>query len=312
MSEPISAWRRLAKALRIAGGALAAFSVCVVAASWYFTEPLHERVPATAETPATALPSAAVPSPEPAASRSLPEWPDQRLAGLDAKRILMDTVLAVGERLRGEAGYTAIFHKRERIKGKLGEDQVMEMKARNRPFAVYFKFLNPTPGKEVVYAEGHRDGKVLAHGVGLARFLVPRLAVAPDSPIALADSRHPVTDAGLLNLTERLIAYRKLDLIQPEAETILDRVPGPDGRDWPRSVHLHHARTPDRLFARVEILYDPETRIPLSISNYDWPAPGKGDETPLAERYAYEALNFDVTLTDLDFDPANPAYQFHR
>jgi hypothetical protein len=32
----------------------------------------------------------------------------------------------------------------------------------------------------------------------------------------------------------------------------------------------------------------------------------------LAERYCYEDLKLDVTLTALDFDPANPDYGFHR
>ena len=69
-----------------------------------------------------------------------------------------------------------------------------------KPFAVYLKFLAPQAGKEVVYAEGHHENKVIAHSGGLARLLVPRLAVAPDHPLALADSRHAVTEAGVANL----------------------------------------------------------------------------------------------------------------
>ena len=55
------------------------------------------------------------------------------------------------------------------------------MKVRNRPFAIYLKFLAPKAGKEVVYAEGHHDNKVIAHNGDWTRKLVPRLAVAPDS-----------------------------------------------------------------------------------------------------------------------------------
>ncbi len=50
----------------------------------------------------------------------------------------------------------------------------------------------------------------------------------------------------------------------------------------------------------------------MHISNYDWLGPGHEGDLLLAERYAYEDLNLNATLTTLDFDPANPAYAFHR
>ena len=60
------------------------------------------------------------------------------------------------------------------------------------------------------------------------------------------------------------------------------------------------------------VLYDPETFFPVEISNFDWPTPGHEGTLLLAEHYSYENLNFDVPLSALDFDPANPDYAFHR
>jgi len=94
--------------------------------------------------------------------------------------------------------------------------------------------------------------------------------------------------------------------------TILERVPGPDGRSWLRSLHLHQRKVASRPFARVEVLYDPDHHLPMRITNYDWPEPGHTGELPLAERYCYENLKLDVALTSLDFDPANPDYGFRR
>ena len=165
------------------------------------------------------------------------------------------------------------------------------MKVRQRPFAVYFKFLAPKPGKEVLYAEGHHDDKVIAHSGGLAGRLVPRLALQPDHPLALAETRHPVTEAGLAKLTAKLIGFRRLDLEDPEAVTTLDRTTGPDGRLRYRSVHTHPAQNPDRPFARVVVLYDPVTRLPIQITSYDWPAPDHQGELLLAEDYSYEDLD---------------------
>ena len=293
---------------------LAGAAVC-----WWLTAPLEDDAPVAPPVPrqaAVRAPGTAVPEgpggEAPADPLALAGWPEGRLEGTAAKRLLLDTMCAVKERLKTVAGYTATFRKQERIGGVLGPEQTMAMKIRHHPFAVYLKYLSPNAGKEVVYAEGHHDNKIIAHSGGMARFLVPRLAVLPDHPLALADSRHAITEAGLANLTDKLLGFRRMDLDDPDAETILDRVTDANGRPWLRSLHTHPHCDGRRPFARVEILYDPETRLPLRIDNYDWPAPGHEGELLLAERYIYEDVDLGAVLTGLDFDPANPAYAFRR
>jgi hypothetical protein len=287
----------------------AALAGTLAVVSWSLTAPLEDggtNAPVAQGTPVPLTPAEARGPDVP------PPWPEGKLEGVPAKKLLLDTLVAVGERLNGVKCYTATFHKQERIGGTLGPEQTLEMKVRQQPFAVYFKFLAPKPGKEVVYAEGHHDNKVIAHTGGLAGLLVPRLAVPPDHPLALADNRHTITDAGLAKLTAKLIAFRRMDLDDEEAVTVLDRTTGTDRRPWLRSLHLHPHKHPGRPFARVEVLYDPETRFPLRIRSYDWPEPGYKGDLLLAEYYAYDNLNLDADLTALDFDPANPAYAFHR
>lgn len=287
---------------------LAALSVA--GASWWLTEPLEDH-PARLVTAPSAAP---VPlSPEEAAQPDVPPpWPEARLEGRKAKKLLLDSMIAAADRLNEVDGYTATFKKQERLRGKLGPMQTLAMKVRQRPFAIYLKFLAPVPGKEVVYAEGHHDNKVIAHTPGAAGWLVPRLAVPPDHPLALAESRHAVTEAGLANLTKRLIHFREMDLDDPDAVTILDHTTDDEGHPRLRSLHTHPTPDPDRPFARCEIFYDPETRIPVEIYNYDWPKPGHSDALLLAEHYRYEDLNFHADLSALDFDPANPDYAFRR
>ena len=283
--------------------------VAVAGTSWLLTEPLED--PGAAVGSSADLPAADPPEPPPARSAEA-GWPEGRLDGLSAKELLLDVLLAAESRIGAVDDYTATFRKRERINGRLGDEQVMHLKVRQRPFAIYLKFVEPEAGKEIVYAEGHYDDKVIAHAGGLGRLLIPRLAVAPDHPLALANNRHPITEAGLSRLVAKLVGFRRLDLQDPEAVTILDRTEGPDGRPLLRSVHTHPNRTPDRPFARVEVLYDPETWLPVQISNYDWPEPDRPDELPLAEEYAYRDLDLDADLGHLDFDPANPEYAFQR
>ncbi len=288
-----------------------AIPALIAAASWWVTEPLVDHgAPGKPETTTAAVTVVPVAPIEEEAPKT---WPKERLEGRAAKTRLLDILGEASKRIDAVDAYTATFRKQERMKGTLGPVQTLAMKVRHKPFAIYFKFLAPQEGKEVVYAEGHHDNKLIAHsGGGVARFLVPRLAVAPDHPLALADSRHPITEAGLAALIERLLHFRKMDLDDPDAVTILDRTTDASGRARLRSVHTHPHQTPDRPFARVEVLYDPDTFLPIDIRNYDWPSAGDSGELRLAEHYRYDDLALDAALTGLDFDPANPAYAFHR
>lgn len=283
---------------------------CLAGASWWFTAPLDDE-PAADPAPRTSsarLADQAAPTPP----DPLPAWPERPLDGTPAKQLLLDTLLHVGRRLDQVEGYTATFRKTERLGGVLGSEHTMAMKVRHEPFAVYFKYLNPQAGKEVVYAEGRHDNKLIAHSTGVSRWLVPRLAVPPDHPLAMAEARHSITEAGLKNLTAKLIEFRRIDLQDAEAVTILDRTTDAKGRPRLRSIHKHVHQNPTRPFIYVEVLYDVESRLPLQISNYDWPAPGQEGQLVLAERYAYDDLDLGASLSALDFDPANPAYAFHR
>jgi Protein of unknown function (DUF1571) len=300
--------------------ALLAIPAALMLASWWLTEPLADRVAPGATSGRPPVPvSADVKSAAADATAKAgegdpthPVWPEGKLDGPRAKALLLDVLLVAAERLNQIDDYTATFRKQERLNGKLGPVQTLQMKVRHKPFAIYFKFLNPQAGREVVYAEGHHDNKLIAHATGVSRLLIPRLAVPPDSKLALLDSRHPVTEAGLANLTAKLIGFRRMDLEDTDAVTVLDRFKDEDGREWLRSVHTHTHRIEHRPFARVEVLYDPTTFFPMDIHSYDWPEAGQTGDLHLAEHYHYQALDTNASLSALDFDPANPEYAFQR
>ncbi len=288
---------------------LLAVPVALGGASWWFTEPLSDR---PTDLPTKTADSDEIPPPMPASADVPPRWPEGKLEGDPAKKLLLASNELALARLARVEGYTATLRKRERINGKLGPEQTLAMKVRNRPFAIYLKFLAPKAGKEVVYAEGHHENKVIAHNGDWTRKIIPRLAVEPDSALALADTRHPVTEAGLVHLARKLLSFRKMDMDDADAKTVLDRTTDESGRTWLRSTHTHSVADGSRPFARVEVLYDPETQYPMRISSYDWPAPGHAGDLELAEHYAYDDLKLDAPLTQADFDPTNPDYAFMR
>lgn len=279
--------------------------------SWLLTAPAELRRTGPSEAVSTARSSgaevvASEPAPEPLA------WPVSSLTGDGAKRLLLDCLIEAEANLKDRTGYAATFRKRERLRGQLGPMRTMRIKVRHEPFAVYLKFLGPDAGKEVVYADGFNDNCLIGHDAGLTRLLVPRVKLDPTGPIAMRDNRHPITDIGLANLTTRLVAFRRLDLTDTNASTVLDWFTDEEGRRWPRSTHAHAHQGPDRPFARVELLYHPESFIPRQITSYDWPAEGHEGPLELAEHYQYDDVDFDAKLTDQDFDPANPLYAFTR
>ncbi|MDX2036182.1 MAG: DUF1571 domain-containing protein [Isosphaeraceae bacterium] len=299
-------WVWALSGLGIVAAAIAAISI-------WLTEPLEpEDVAALRTLDQARAPHA--PEPERELRSTALEWPVGTLDGPPAKRLLLEVLLDAESRIDRVTGYTATFRKQERISGVLRDEETLAIKVRHRPFAFYGKFLAPRAGKEVVFAEGHHGNKVIATGGGLTRLLVPRLALDPTGPLALADSRHPVTEAGLANLIHRLARFRKLDLEDEAAATVLDRWTDERGKVWLRSVHTHPRKNPERPFARVEVLYDPATLYPMRISNFDWQDPPADGQVvgALAERYTYADLEVDVPLTALDFDPANPNYAFQR
>jgi hypothetical protein len=284
-----------------------------MAVSWLFTEPMPTLAPARDVTAARPGPTTAT-SPYDAIPEAL-AWPDERLEGDAAKRLLLAILKKCERGLESHPGYTARFRKQERIRSRLNPEQTIAMKVRHEPFAIYLRFLEPYEGKEVIYADGQFDNHLIGHETGLARRLLPRLKLEPTSSLALADNRHPITSAGLLNLTRKLIHYREMDLKDADAVTILDWDRDAEGVRRPRSVHLHSNPHADRPFAKAVVLYDLDKMIPISFTGYDWPEsgePGDGGELLLGERYEYDDFEPTTTLSGLDFDPANPAYQFSR
>ena len=120
------------------------------------------------------------------------------------------------------ADYTCKFYKRERIQGRLTPLHVMEMKARTQPKSIYFKFEEPYKGREAIYVEGRNEGKVLAHDVGFTKFLAGTLELEPTSARAMADNRHPITDAGIGALIDTVSRRWTAELSPDESILVFD------------------------------------------------------------------------------------------
>ncbi len=203
--------------------------------------------------------------------------------------------------------YQAVVIKKEVVGGKLLSSQ-MEMKFREEPMGVYLKFIDPHPGREVLYVKGQNNGNMLVHETGIAS-LVGALEVDPEGKLALEHNRYPISRIGLKNmltmLTERWLKETKLEGVDvkfyPSAKI---------GEVSCKVLVISYAEKNDNVRYAVSKLYlDPQTDLPIRLQNYDFPAKA-GEQPVLVEDYFYTNMKTNVGLKEIDFDKSNPAYGF--
>lgn len=223
--------------------------------------------------------------------------------------------------------YTCRIAKRERIKGELGKYEYMDAKIRNRklengklitPLSVYLRFVSPpeVEGREVIWVEGRNGGKMKAHEGGVKGRFLPSVWLDPDGPIAMRGQLHPIYDIGIENLVEKLIerGEKEKRFGKPE-ECEVKFISGAkitlNGKTMVCTVLLvqHPVQRPYFEFHRAEVFIDDQLKIPVRYAAYYWPEQ-PGQKEPVLEEYTYTNIKLNVGLTDADFDPENPNYNF--
>ncbi len=230
-------------------------------------------------------------------------------------------------RIRTIKDYTATMIKRERIKGELGNYEFMFAKIRNRkvdgdklvtPLSVYLNFIKPDNirGREVIWVEGQNNNKLRAHEAG-GLGLLPSVWLDPDGALAMRGNLHPIYDIGIENLVLKLIAkgemVRKLGPDNCEL-TFTQNAKVKASKDNERVCTVLNVRHPEQRepyeFYLAQIFIDNELQVPIRYAAYHWPS-DPGDTTgAVIEEYTYLNVKLNVGLTDADFDPNNPNYNF--
>jgi outer membrane lipoprotein-sorting protein len=197
--------------------------------------------------------------------------------------------------------YTAIFHRIERVNGKLVPEEITFLKFK-RPFEVYMKWINPYDGQESLYVEGANNNKIRAHGTGLTKLITVNLN--PTGSMAMENSRHPITDAGLENLVKLIGSNLRRGL---RAGEITSKDHGEQTVYGRKTLEFESIlpKDPSKGYYcyRCIVNLDVETKMPIKTQIFDW-------EDQLVECYGYEHLILNPGLSDKDFDPKNPEYQF--
>ncbi len=197
--------------------------------------------------------------------------------------------------------YTATFHRIEFVDGKLIPEEVTVLKFK-RPFNIYMRWISPSKGQESLYVQGANNNKIRARGSGLKGLVTVNLD--PTGALAMENSRHPITEAGLQNLVGTIATnvrrgLRAGELVSKDhgEQTVYGRktreLEGILPKDRSKGYYCH----------RCIVDVDLETKMPIKVQIFDW-------EDRLVESYGYELLKLNPGLSDKDFDPKNPEYHF--
>ena len=213
--------------------------------------------------------------------------------------------------------YSAIMVKRERVDNRLGEMEYMRIKIRNGrkvgeqnvPFSVYMKFLKPkaSAGREVIWVKGQNEGKLIAHESGLLG--IKRFYLDPDGWVAMKGNRYPIYDAGIENLVVKLIEKATRDRALGLCEVNYVEGAKINKRSCTMIEVTHPVRKEGLEFHKAKVYIDDEHNIPVRYAAYDWPTT-EGGKPQLIEEYTYIKVQLNIGLSDEDFDPNNPAYDY--
>jgi len=198
--------------------------------------------------------------------------------------------------------YTCTFVKRERHDGKVSDPEFVFAKFRNQPYSVYMRFVKPAAveGQEAIYVDGQNNNNLVGRGSGIKR-IAGWVSFVPTSPVPMKDNHYPITEAGVRNLTKRLIEVAENDVKYGECEVKFYKNAKINGSSTTCVQVVHPTPRKNFLFHKARIYVDDELKVPVRYEAYDWPAKA-GDDPQLIEEYTYLNMKINLGLTDADFD----------
>ena len=274
--------------------------------------------PATLATPSDQTDQAIIQEDAPAASTDQPTRPAEGsyLTNLETIKFC-SLLLQDGARfMENMKDYSVNFSKEERIDGDLKPRQTIAVKVQHSPhFAVYMKWQSGERGRQVLYSSEYEDGCMVVKFGGLKRIL-PAIRVDPNSSPAKAESRYPVTEAGVLGMIRQIQAHREDDLKRGHGVSCVRLGDEEfDGHQCYCFLFNYDAPEFNSVYRKSILLLDSRRHIPLMIRNFTWATDAEDlseeelDKATLIENYSFTRLNASSDLVAQDFSRENPSYR---
>jgi len=204
--------------------------------------------------------------------------------------------------------YSAIFIKKQRLGDIIpklidripAEEQIYTKY--KKPFCIYYKWISPDPGKEVIYVDGKNNNKLIAHAGGAMSLFPISKWLSPTDPLAMSNNKYPITRSGIGNMIKSLIDQYELAKSNNELNTFYM---GEEILDGKNTIVIGRRLPKKEQYACYLSIVniDTETKLPIRVISYNW-------ELNLEESYYYKNLKINQGLTDEDFNPNNTKYKF--
>jgi outer membrane lipoprotein-sorting protein len=196
--------------------------------------------------------------------------------------------------------YTCLLNKRERIRGEMQPRHTLALKFR-KPGDIYAKWQKgPHEGRELLYRLG-KDEKLLARESGVLGLTSVRLAL--DSSLVRRDTNHPLTDLDIGVALKTIYANLTPALPRNEVRLKFGGLQNIGGRyAYAVESWFQNVKARGYYAAHAYMCHDLQTGLPIKIVNWD-------ERDQMFEEFEWTRLQFNVGLTDRDFDPANPDYR---
>jgi hypothetical protein len=198
--------------------------------------------------------------------------------------------------------YRAIFHKQERVAGKLLPEETILLKFQ-KPLKIYMKWIGePLKGTEALFVRGQYDNKVVGHRGGILGAVT--LSLDPKGSTAMKGNRHPITEAGFGFIIQEM--RRGVDTALKYGELEIIRIGEEDIKGRPATVveARFNARGGRKYYAsRMVVHIDKDLMLPVANAFYD-------DKNVLFEKYSFGEVKLNVGLTARDFSRYNDEYRF--
>jgi len=221
------------------------------------------------EDPAPAPALASAPSP-PAASK--PKDPEQKL------RTILEEAKG---RLNAMSTYQVSIARSERVGSRVQPPEEVLLSVRRKPKAVRLEWpTGSSKGREVIYSTAIND-RMMYVNMANSALPIPRMTIPIDSPLAMRNSRHSISEAGFDTIFENL--FKQLPAAggpEPAGGRLVYRgLAKPEEVDL--SCHLIERTTPTKDVWKVYL--DVKSLMPVVVTAH-------GEDGSLLESYAYTKL----------------------
>lgn len=196
--------------------------------------------------------------------------------------------------------YTCTLVTQERVKGRLEEQNIIQMKMKTEPFSVYMRWIAPkkSVNQEVAFIAGKNNNKMRVKSPNILKVL-GWINVDLADPRVMEHSRHTILEAGLGNMIEQNIRHWESARKAGNTKATMSEAKYND-RDC-LCVEVVAKDKTGNPYCHTSVLYlEKKSKLPIRLENYDWPREGatRGD---LLESFSYVNLQFNVGLKDEEF-----------